>query len=96
MSADHQIFAEGIRDVSLANGVLRITFDRLVKDSQSDTSGTLYIPLVRAGAIIGALGNTWATIVEQLKKQQAGGGGQNGGAGGTGESLFDDGGNLKI
>lgn len=91
MSSDTSIFAEGVRDVSLANGVLRITFDRMVKENQTEASGTLLIPLVRAGHVIGGLAQTWNGIREKLRAIQ-----KNGGAGQSTPQMFDDGGNLNL
>lgn len=64
------LFAGGVNQVTLSNGVLRIQFVQSGPDNSVLEAGTLILPASQAGAVINNLTQTLQQLDEQLKAQQ--------------------------
>lgn len=65
------LFADGINQVTLSNGVLRIQFVQSGPDNAVLEAGTLILPASQAATVVNHLTQTLQQLDEQLKAQQA-------------------------
>jgi len=67
------IFADGILEASIANGVARLTLGQTAADGKPLPVGQLCIPLVQLAAVTKTLGDMLRQLEERARAQQAGG-----------------------
>lgn len=65
------IFADAVTSVSLANGVVRITFGSLNAENKTEPSGTLVIPLNQLGGTVQNLANATNDLIAKAREAQA-------------------------
>lgn len=86
------VFADTIRNVSYANGVLRVSLGRQNGEETVEDAGVLVMPITQAGNFVNALGRSLKELeakVRELQSQQQGGAAQaeGGDAGEEGKEL---------
>lgn len=64
------IFADGIRNISLSNGVLRIELARVSGDKEYHQTGIVYLPANQASNFVNSMTKAINQISEQLKQAQ--------------------------
>ena len=64
-----QILIDGIANITLHNGILRIECTAAGADGQPHPSGTLVIPGVIAGQVVQALVNSMQELDKKLREQ---------------------------
>lgn len=78
------VFADTIRNVSYANGVLRVSLGRQNGEDNVEDAGVLVMPITQAGNFVNALGRSLKELeakVRELQSQQQAGAAQAEGAG---------------
>jgi len=65
------LFADGIGNVTLTNGVVRIELNRQAGQGEAVANGTLYIPANQAANFANALNKALRELQERLQQQQA-------------------------
>lgn len=65
------LFADGIRNVSLSNGVVRVELGRDGGQGETVSNGTLMIPANQAGSFASALNNALRELQQRLEQQQS-------------------------
>jgi hypothetical protein len=79
------VFADTIRNVSYANGVLRVSLGRQNGEDTVEDAGVLVMPITQAGNFVNALGRSLKELeakVRELQSQQQSGAAQAESAGG--------------
>jgi len=61
------IFTDGIKNISLSNGNLRITLVQNGPENTQVDAGTLVVPANQASALVNAMANGLKQIDEQMK-----------------------------
>jgi len=67
------VFADTIRNVSYAHGVLRISLGRQAGEENVEDAGVLVMPITQAGSFVNTLGNALKQLeakVRELQEQQ--------------------------
>ncbi len=64
------ILIDGIKAVSLQNGVVRIDCIEAGSNNEERPSGTLLVPANRAGQIVGALTQALQELEKKIREQQ--------------------------
>jgi hypothetical protein len=65
------ILIDGIKAVSLQNGIVRIDCAEAGPNNEERISGTLLVPANRAGQIIGALTQALQELDKKIREQQS-------------------------
>lgn len=65
------ILIDGIKAVSLQNGVVRIDCIEAGSNNEERPSGTLLVPANRAGQIVGALTQALQELEKKIREQQS-------------------------
>jgi hypothetical protein len=63
---------DGVKAVSLQNGIVRIDCIAVGPNNEERPSGTLLVPANRAGQIVGALTQALQELDKKLREQQQG------------------------
>ncbi len=61
-----EIFADGLTQVSMANGVMRLTFGRQTGSAETENVGYLFIPLIQVPPTLQAI----YSALDQLNTEQ--------------------------
>lgn len=67
------VFADTIRNVSYAHGVLRVSLGRQAGENNIEDAGVLVLPITQAGSFVNTLGNALKQLeakVRELQDQQ--------------------------
>ncbi len=70
------VFADTIRNVSYAHGVLRVSLGRQAGEDNVEDAGVLVLPITQAGNFVNTLGNALKQLeakVRELQEQQQSG-----------------------
>ena len=62
------LFADGLMDVSVQHGVVRLTLGRLGPDNKPVPAGLLVVPLVQLAALTQGLGNVMQQVEAKIKE----------------------------
>jgi len=65
-----QIYADGIKNVSFANGILRVELYTIRGENEQQDAGTLLLPVNQAHNVANSLSNAVQQLNDRLKKAQ--------------------------
>lgn len=85
--AETTLFADGIRNVSLSNNVLRVELTQNAGQNEPQSAGTLFIPANQAANVANALNGALRELQQRLQQQQGAQQGQSSQAGGEADEL---------